>query len=75
MKTPEKLSENFWNTVQSQWEQVKDKENLSYRDFFEKWRRDNIKSLLNQLEAIYQMKPPAVIKIKKREASNYIKGE
>lgn len=67
MKTPEKLAENFWNTVQSQWEQVKDKENLSYKDFFEKWRRNNIKSLLNQLEAIYLMKPPAVIKIRKKE--------
>ena len=69
----ERYIKAFNKNTRTEWERLEDKKGMTYKEFWEMWRQKTIQEYKNQLTALDIAQPPAVIKIKNKKTSNYIK--
>lgn len=70
----ERYIKAFNKNTRTEWERLEDKKGMTYKEFWEMWRQKTIQDYKNQLTALDIAQPPAVIKIKNKDTSKYIKG-
>lgn len=62
----ERYIASFYKDVKTEWDRLPNKDGLTFAEYFEMYRQKKIQEHKNQLVALDKMRPPAVIKMKKK---------